>query len=534
VASQYRIEQIRARLSREEGTIIKDWGGRLPIALIYPNSYYIGMSNLGLHAIYKLLNSRHDIVCERAFREKDASSATPILSLETRRRLSEFAVLIFTITYELDYLNIAPIFRGSGIPLYAAERNERHPLIIAGGPGITANPQPLAPFFDCLGIGEAEPILPTMLPVFSDILSVSRSELRQRLSRLAGVYVPQCHSGEPVVRQWTKNLDDFPVASAVLTPDTEFGGMYLIEIERGCNRGCRFCLVGNTFSPMRFRSMDTLINQARQGMKHRQRLGLVGPDVSAHPQLEELVVRLREMGAGISLSSLRVKPLSQVVLRELAATGAQSVTLAPEAGSARLRQVINKGINEDDILEAVSRVAEPGIRQLKCYFMIGLPSETDQDALAIADLAIQCKRILDERHRGMRLSINIAPFVPKAGTPWERMAMAEPAVLNHRLSLLKNRLLARGVSLKWESPAWSEVQAVLSRGGEELAGILADIREDSLAGWRKALTRGGIDSHFYAHQIWDTRETLPWGFIDPGRRQSKKQQKKRESFPSLE
>ncbi len=225
------IKKARQRLSREQGTIIKDWGGRLPIALIYPNSYYVGMSNLGIHTIYSLLNSYNGIVCERAFWEREnRAQQIPPLCLESQRPLSDFAVLAFSITYELDYFNVVSILNASGIPLYAADRDERHPLVIAGGPCIIANPLPLSPFFDCLCIGEAEPMLPIILPVLSEGINGKRSDLLKALASLPGVYVPLAHSGTPVVRQWAANLDDLPVASTILTPDTELGNLYLIEV----------------------------------------------------------------------------------------------------------------------------------------------------------------------------------------------------------------------------------------------------------------------------------------------------------------
>ena len=509
------------QLSREEGTVIKDWGGRLPIAVIYPNSYYLGMSNLGLHVLYSLLNSSDEIVAERAFWERenrDRKSAT--LSLESRRPLSDFAVLAFSISYELDYFNVVSILKTSGIPLNAADRDERHPLVIAGGPGIMANPLPLAPFFDCLCIGEAEPLLPAMLPMLSEGIGGKRNELLKALASLPGVYVPSVSSGTPVVRQWAKNLDDFPVASVVLTPDTELGDLYLIEVERGCNWSCRFCLVSTAFKPMRFRSVDKLIEQAEGGLKYRKRLGLVGPAVSDHPQLEELLVRLHQIGAEFSISSLRVGHLSDKVLEEIAKGGARTITLAPEAGSERLRQVIKKGIGEDDILESIGKLAELGIKQLKLYFMIGLPSETDEDIEEIIKLTLRCKSVIDRQQSGTRLTLNIAPFVPKAGTPFQRLPMAPLPTLKHRLSLLKSNLPAKGIKVKSESPAWSQIQGVLARGDTRVAEVLAQIEEVSLAGWRRAVEKCHLDTEFYVNQRWDESQKLPWAVIDSGTKAS--------------
>jgi len=510
------IEKARRRLSREQGTTVKDWGGRIPVALVYPNSYYLGMSNLGVHAVYRLLNGYDNVVCERVFWEADNRENPPPISLESQRPLSDFAAVVFSISYELDYFNVVSILKASGIPLYAADRDQSHPLVIAGGPCIMANPMPLSPFFDGLAIGEAEPLVPEMLPVIGEGIGARRDELLKTLASLDGVYVPQYYSGKPVERQWAKNLDDFPVASTVLTPDTELGDLYLIEVERGCNWGCRFCLVSQCFAPMRHRSIDSLLSQAEAGLKYRKRLGLVGAAVSSYPHIEELLPRLTAMGAELSLSSLRIAPLSPVVLRELAKGGAKTVTMAPEAGSARLRQLVKKGITEDDILKAISQVAGQGIRQIKLYFIIGLPSESDEDIEAIVSLALACKETIDKEQKGCRLTLNVSPFVPKAGTPFQWLPMAPTAVLNRRLSRLKNSLMPKGIKIKAESPAWSQVQGVLARGDKELAEVLADTEELSLSGWRKAAAKHHLDIDFYAHQRWDIGQKLPWGMIELG------------------
>jgi radical SAM superfamily enzyme YgiQ (UPF0313 family) len=474
------------------------------------------MSNLGLHAIYRLLNSYDEVVAERAFREKDnRETKLTALSMESQRPLSDFAVLAFSISYELDYFNVVPILKSSGIPLYAIDRDERHPIIIAGGPCITANPMPISPFFDCLCIGEAEPILPAMVPILSEGISEKRDRLLKTLTSLHGIYAPQ-YSVTPVVRQWARNLDDFPVASAILTPDTELGDLYLIEVERGCNWSCRFCLVSTTFSPMRIRSVDKLIEQAKQGLKYKRRLGLVGPAVSDYPQLEKLLASLRQMGAEFSISSLRISHLADKVLNEMVKGGARTIALAPETGSERLRQVIKKGICEDDILESVGKIAKQGIKQLKLYFMIGLPSETDADIEEIMKMTIRCKNIIDRQRGGTRLTLNIAPFVPKAGTPFQRLPLAPLPTLNHHLSRLKSSLSPRGIKIKSESPAWSHVQGVLARGGAEIAEVLADIEELSLAEWRYAVEKYHLDIDFYANKQWSESQKLPWAVIDSG------------------
>jgi len=511
------IGKARLRLSREQGTIIKDWGGRLPIAIIYPNSYYLGMSNLGIHAIYSLGNSYKNVVTERVFWEKEDQIKKPIkLSLESQRPLFDFSVLAFSVTYELDYFNIVQLLKSSGIPLYSSQREERHPLVIAGGPCIMANPMPVAAFFDCLCIGEAEALLPSVISVLTKGIGVKRSELLKALAEVPGIYVPHHHSGGTVVRQWVENLDDFPVASCILTPDTELGNLYLMEVERGCLRGCRFCLVSTEFSPMRFHSLERLIEQAKEGLEYRKRLGLVGPVISDYPELEELLIRLREMGAGLSVSSLRASPLSDRIVEELVKGGAKTLTLAPEAGSERLRKMIKKGISEDDILKSVTKLSSQKLKQLKLYFMIGLPSETDEDINEIIKLALKCKHILDKGKSGCRLDLNLAPFVPKAGTPFQWLPMAPQSLLRERWLMLKRTLSPRGIRLKGESLAWSEVQAVLARGERSLAEVLASMDEVSLASWQKALDKCQLDIDFHAHKRWDITQKLPWGIIDSG------------------
>ena len=499
-------------LSREEGTVFKDWGGRLPVALICPNSYHLGMSNLGIHAIYKLLNNYGDVVCERVFWEKGQDTAP--VSLESGRALSDFAVLAFSVTYELDYFNVVQVLRESGIPLYATERDERHPLVIAGGPCITANPMPLAPFFDCLCIGEAEAILPEMMSVLSEGIDGNRQELLKTLSTLPGIYVPQHNTGTPVVRQWVKDLDDSPVTSIVLTPDTELGNLYLIEVERGCGWGCRFCLVSNAFRPARYRSVEGLLTEAEIGLNHRKRIGLVGPAVTDHPNIEELVTRLRQMRAELSISSLRIKPLSSTVLAVLIGGGARTITLAPEAGSERLRRLIAKGITEKDILNTVEMVVGQGTKRLKLYFMIGLPSESEEDIEEIIRLTLTCKDIIDKQPGGSRISLSISPFVPKAGTPFQWLPMAPLAVLEHRLALLKKQLSPKGIGVKSESLTWTEVQAVLARGDTKTSRALINMRIVSLSEWRRAVRESGLDTDFYAHQQWDIEQELPWALID--------------------
>jgi radical SAM superfamily enzyme YgiQ (UPF0313 family) len=464
------------------------------------------MSNLGFQSIYKLINSYRDCVCERVFWEGDSSA---LQAVESARPLTDFACLAFSFSYELDYLNLASILKAAAIPLFSKERDDSHPLLIAGGPCITANPAPTAPFFDALCIGEAEVLLPSLLPVLS--ADINGDQKLQQLAQLPGIYVPSCYDGHTISRQWVKNLDDFPAHSVVLTPDTELGELFLIEVERGCNWNCRFCLVSRIFCPTRFRSLENLLGQAREGLKYRQRIGLVGPVVSDHPQIEALLCGLLDMGAGFSLSSLRLKPLPASLLELIVRGGAQSLAIAPEAGSERLRRAINKGFNEADILAAVKRAAQQSLRQLKLYFMVGLPGETEEDIEAIIHLATKCQEIA--RASAMRLSLNIAPFVPKAGTAFQRSGMADVTTLEKCIARLHDGLDSQGVEVKSESPQWSHVQGALSRGDTKVAEVLASIEKPSLAGWRRAVKKSGLDIEHYVKENWEEDATLPWSMV---------------------
>lgn len=503
----------RRRLSDERGTIVKDWGGRIPVALIYPNTYYIGMSNLGFHTIYSLLNSYDDIVCERVFCEGE------LASIESGRPLSDFAVLAFSISTELDYFNVVEILKASTIPLLASRRGNHHPLVIAGGPCITANPQPLAPFFDCFAVGEGEAILPAFIEALAGSEQRSRDELLQVLSSLPGLYVTaflDIYRNKPVARQWVKDIDDFATTSAILTPHTEFGDMYLIEVMRGCQWGCRFCLAGYWFRPPRFRSLNRLLEQAGEGLKLGKRIGLLGASVSDHPDMDDLATKLQRDGAQISVSSLRVRPLSPVLLQALAEGGTATVTIAPEAGSERLRRVINKGVSERDIVAAVDAVGEQGFKQLKLYFMIGLPTETAEDIEELIALVLAVKERLDSRQTGTHITITIEPFVPKAGTPFQWLPMASPKVLSHRLSWIKGALERKGITVRAESIPWSMVQGVLSRGDSKLAQVLARTDGRSLSAWRLALSELPIEAEAYTGKEIPFDRALPWDVLDSG------------------
>ena len=507
-------DEAKQRLKKEKGTVFKDWGGRIHIALVYPNSYYLGMSSLGFQTIYGFLNSYKNIVCERVFWEPKRRLLDEPVSLETQRPLSDFDVIAFSIYYELDYFHVVQIFKAGGIPIFAADRDESHPLVMAGGPCVTANPEPLSSIFDCFAIGEGEAVLPQFISILSERFQGKKGDLLQGLASLPGVYVPVYYNGIPVIRQWLKDLDSVTTSSVILTPDTELSDIRLVEIARGCGRGCRFCLAGFWSRPFRFRSVDKIITQAADSLKCDKKIGLLAAAVSDYPYIDELVWRLRQLGAILSVSSLRIRPLSGVLLSALARSGAQTVSLAPEAGSERLRQFINKCVTEDDIMNAVDMIVMQGLRHIKLYFMIGLPTESEDDIEELIKLTLVLKSRIEKS--GCRLAVTVEPFVPKPGTPFQWLPMAPVEVLKHRMKRINNMLAKNGVEIRAESINWSLVQGLLSRGNFRLGAVLAHMKGNTFAAWRQALERFEIDTQPYLHRELLLDQPLPWSKVVSG------------------
>ena len=504
----------RQRLERESGYTVKDWGGRIPVAFVYPNSYYIGMSNLALQSVYSLLNAYPDIVCERAFYDPpapDRSHPAPVVSMESQRPLGNFAVLAFTLSYEFDYFHMVQALKGAGIPLWAEQRDEHHPLVIAGGACMLTNPAPVAPFLDAAVIGEGEEAIPALVAAWRDGLYGPRDELLDELAATPGIYVPtRPPASGAVERQWVHDIAQTEAYSTIITEDTELSNMTLIEVARGCGRGCRFCIAGYVFRPPRYRPLEDLLALVEHSLEHTPRVGLLGAAVADHPQLPELVVGAHERGARVSISSLRVDNLRADVLRALAEGGTKTVTVAPEAGSERLRQAINKGASEEQILRGASLVGEAGARRFKLYFMIGLPGEEDDDVHAMAALGNRIKQRLDDAGNGTRLVMSVSPLVPKPWTAYQYQEQEEPALIKRRQGVLKQHL-APGIELRSDSPRTARVDDVLSRGDARVATMLAELPEPSLGAYQRAFREHGLDGPF----PWEG-EQPPWHIVDVG------------------
>lgn len=510
------VKVIQQLKQREQGAVSKDWGGKLAIALAYPNRYEVAMSSLGFQTIYALLNQMPAVVCERVFYGAPGLSPeeTAAVSWESQRPLDDFTVIAFSLSFEMDYLNVLHLLRSQGIPLSASQREDSSPLLIAGGPAVTANPLPLSSILDAVVVGEGEEVIPRVVQSLAETVPDGRNAVIQSLAEIPGVYVPLLHGPfadsqdhHPIQRQWVTDLDRYPTHSVILSPDTEFGSMYLIEIARGCRRRCPFCLAGHTYQPHRERSLESILSQMQTGLSYRKRIGLIAAAVSDYSQIDELVAAAREMGARLSVSSLRVRPLPETLVRALSESGEQTLTIAPEAGSQRLRDLIQKGVREDDLFRAAELAQKYNLRQLKLYFMIGLPSEVEEDVVDIARLA---KAVAGYFTR--QITVNVTPFVPKAHTPFEREAMLPETILAGRLNLLKGQLRAAGISVRSDSPKEAIVQGVLARGDRSVSLALESLLAPTLKDWQRVLALAGLHPEDYLVSR-SPHEGLPWQFI---------------------
>ena len=525
-------------LGSEIGAIRKSWHAGLRVALCYPNRYHVGMSNLGFQTLYRLFNSYDHVVCERAFLPDDSrSAAAGLITLESGRPIATADIVAFSLSFENDYPQMLAMLDRAGIPLHAAARGEGHPLVIAGGVACFLNPEPIAAFIDCFLIGEAEGILPGFLEAF-DPGAEKKSGLKKLTRIVPGAYVPSFYQAEyqtdgtlrsfepltdvppKIKRVCADDLDQEATCSAVLTPHTTFEQTFLIETGRGCPHGCRFCSAGFIYRPPRFRSIALLEKSIKQGVQLTDRIGLVGAAVSDLPGIEQLCEKFKDDNIRISFSSLRADRLTDSLLAVLKQSQVKTATIAPEVGSQRMRQVINKGLSENDILEAATTLVENGIPNLKLYFMVGLPTETEADIDSIVDLVKRIKHCFltssRARQRIGTITVSLNSFVPKPFTPFQWAAMDEVGTLKKKIKKIKTALKkVANLRINADVPRWAYIQAMLSRGDRKVADILSRAHANR-GNWAQTLKTVPVNPDFYVLRERDPAEQLPWDFIDHG------------------
>ena len=542
-------ERAQLTLSKEVGYVKKPHGSRLRVALAFPNTYWVGMSNLGFQTIYRLFNAEDDIVCERFFLPPKqelaamSSAKSPLLTLESQTPVGDFDVVAFSVSFEWDYVNVLTLLRLAGIPAYAAERSSRHPLIVVGGAVTFVNPEPLALFADVIAAGEGEVLVPGLRR--SVAAAADRDHLLQLLAAERGFYIPAFYEpryaadgtlagyavregidAPAIVKKAALKVTDAvdPPATGIFTPDTEFGSRFLVEVVRGCANLCRFCWAGYNYLPVRAFPADRILQLAREARVHSNRVGLVSIALCDHPEIDRILANLLEMGYAISPASLRLDDLTQSIVQVLTASGERTITIAPETGSDRLRRVINKTVTNDEILDRADLIFANGIENLKLYYMIGLPTETDEDLVAIRDLTLQIRdRMLKyARSKGQvgRIVGSVNPLIPKPGTAYQWIPMEDPAVIDRKIKRLRSLTAdIDNVYFNIKSERHSYYQALLSLGDRRVAPAI-EAAERNGGNWRAAVAETGVDADFYIFRDRSGDAVLPWDIIDGGMKAS--------------
>ncbi len=522
------LEKTENLLSKEKGTVFKDPGGKINIALVYPNRYSVGMSSLGFQGIYGLLNGYSDIVCERVFlpdpedmKEYERTGAE-LFSIESRRTLSRFDIIAFSVSFENDYPNIVRILKMSRIPVRSSERKPSHPVVIMGGACAFFNPEPTADFFDFCFVGEAEEMLPEFLSAFRE--SATREELFNRSLGIQGIYLPQYYEiaysadaglisgrralrGAPdiIKKRTVKDMAASAFRPVITTPEAEFSDMYLLEAMRGCPWSCRFCVAGRIYKPVRKKDIATLRGEIEDALLRTSRVGLIGPSLSDYPHAEEV---LRIEGVDFSITSLRASPGSARIAALM--RGHKSISIAPEAGTERLRRVINKKITEEDILETANSILGGGIETLRLYFMIGLPTETREDIEGIVSLV---GKVRGAAKRGA-ITVSVSTFVPKPFTPFQWHPMEKLKEVKERLKMIRKGLSsARGVKVFHDVPKYAYMQGVFSLGDRRTSAM---VEKAAFEPFSISEEGPGMSPDFHIFRKKGRDEILPWDFIDAG------------------
>jgi radical SAM superfamily enzyme YgiQ (UPF0313 family) len=505
------------------------------------------MSNLGFQAIYRQLNRLPDVVCERVFFPEPADldehrrTGTPLLSMESSRPLTDFHLVGFSVTYEGDFINVLRTLDMAGIPLRPAARQPHHPLILMGGVCAFSNPEPIAPFMDFVVVGEGEELVGEIVEQYRQV-GTDRGPLLGRIATLTGIYLPDRYdvryaedgtieevitretAPAVVVKRRLRNVDEFETTSIIRTPNAEYGHMALLEVGKGCGRGCRFCLEGEVYRPVRHRTVDSLRQSVASLAKESRRVGLVGACVSDYPWIGDLMKVLDEYGVEVSISSLRADSLTEDLVASLARAGHRTLTIAPEAGTERLRRTIRKAITDEQLYTACDLVRRYGIPNLKCYFMIGQPTETREDVEAIVDLTARLLdrlRVLDGSGRPFgRLTLSISSYVPKPWTPFQWAPFDDVSSLQAKLQIVKYGVRRfANVRVLHENPREAALQALLARGDRRVADFL-ELAARFEGDWRRALREWPGDPDFYTTRERTPAERLPWDHFDVGVRKA--------------
>lgn len=509
--------------SRDElGVILKNWKNRIPVCVVYPDSYYTGMSNLAVHLLYKTLNEIDWVVCERAF----FSERGEILTVETKKRLKSFEILFFTISYELHYVNVIRILIGSGISLKSKDRGKDEPLVVGGGINVMANPEPLSQFFDLFILGDIEATIPQFMELYLELRKKSRESLLVEISSLPFVYNPKIlsFSYDSKGRISSFSPPKFKVKaefhkgeslskSCLLTKETEFKDMYLIEGTRGCPSKCPFCLVGNTYDFVYDRNIHSLT--LPKGIKD---VGLIGAGMSFHPMFKDIVQNFVLQGIGVHLPSLRVDKVDFEILESLKGK-LRTITFGIEAASLPLRKALGKALEDEDLLFRIEKILDIGDFNFKLYFMIGLPGEDFKDVEAIVEMTKRIRHIVLRKKAKTgslpRLTVHINPFVPKPMTPFQWVGMEDTSSLEIKLKWLKGKFSKiKNVIFTHESLKYSFLQASFARADRRISDFLVRVAQGE--GIKKASTETHINLGFYAIRKREIDEILPWDFIDIG------------------
>jgi radical SAM superfamily enzyme YgiQ (UPF0313 family) len=538
------IQNVKRLLADERGTLYKPHGDGLKFALAFPNTYRLGMSNLGYQLVYRLLNERADTVCERTFlpdtadAEEHLRSHTPLFSWETQRPIGEFDVIGFSVSFELDYLNVLKMLELAGLPLLAEERDETYPIVIMGGPAPWVNPEAVAPFVDAFIIGEAEGLTDLLIPAFQEYLDAGpkrdKQTLLRRLSQIQGIYVPALYDvtynddgtvaaitpleDAPLpVRRWVaRDLQKYNTSAQIITPNTEFSNMMLAETARGCGQGCRFCFAGYAYRPVRYTPPEQLEKEFadRQAQEpEKLRIGLVGSSLTDHKQLVQITRSLAPRANGVALASMRADNLTESVACAIGEAGQKTVTLAPETGSERLRYIARKHLTNEDVVIAARRCAENGVERIKLYYIIALPCEMEADALAIAELSAAVVKAGNFR----KVTLTLHPFVPKPHTAYQWAGCLPPSEVEKRLKAVGKAVRQANKHLEFttDSVRGSMVQGVLSMADRRVANALLEAHRNG-GNWKAAFRDAEIDAEWYVCRRRPFEEVLPWEHINLG------------------